>query len=70
MKFQKYLLSFFIILSSFSYAQSGDFKKGNKAFEKGEYGKAENIFKNAYQRSNDRTEKNEIGFKLAQCYFF
>ena len=70
MKFKKYIFLSLIILSSFSYSQSGDFIKANKAFDNGEYGKAEKIFKNAYQRSNDRAEKNEIGFKLAQCYFF
>tara|TARA_B100001250_G_scaffold189598_1_gene162862 strand:+ start:6717 stop:9017 length:2301 start_codon:yes stop_codon:yes gene_type:complete len=70
MKFKKYIFLTFIILSYFSYSQSGDFVKGNKAFDSGEYGKAEKVFKNAYQRSNDRAEKNEIGFKLAQCYFF
>tara|TARA_B100000579_G_scaffold16256_2_gene11535 strand:+ start:27187 stop:29496 length:2310 start_codon:yes stop_codon:yes gene_type:complete len=69
-KFQQYALFLLICVSSFSNAQSGDFIRANKAFENGEYGKAEKIFKNAYQRSNDRAEKNEIGFKLAQCYFF
>ena len=71
MKFQKYILSILLCLSPFLNAQnSGDFIKGSKAFDSGEYGKAEQIFKRAYQRSNDRAEKNEIGFRLAQCYFF
>ncbi|MBF25956.1 MAG: hypothetical protein CMP49_05535 [Flavobacteriales bacterium] len=70
MKVQNYILLFFISISTMTFAQSGDFIKGNKAFDNGEFGKAENIFRNAYQRSNDRAEKNEIGFKLAQCYFF
>jgi len=71
MKFQQYILSILLCLSPVLNAQnSGDFIKGNKAFDQGEYGKAETIFKRAYQRSNDRAEKNEIGFRLAQCYFF
>ena len=41
-----------------------------KAFDNAEYGKAEPIFKRAYSRSNDRVEKNEISFRLAQCYFY
>ena len=60
-----------LFMSSLMYAQnSGDFIKANKAFDNGEYGKAEGIFKRAYSRSNDRVEKNEISFKLAQCYFY
>jgi len=71
MKFQQYILSGLICFGSFLYSQnSGDFIKANKAFDRLEYSKAEVVFKRAYQRSNDRTEKNEIGFKLAQCYFF
>ena len=49
---------------------SGDFVKATKAFNNAEYGKAETIFKRAYARVDDRTEKNEISFKLAQCYFY
>ncbi|MAQ47568.1 MAG: hypothetical protein CMD27_01650 [Flavobacteriales bacterium] len=60
-----------LLLSCFSYSQnSGDFVKAMKAFDNLEFGKAETIFKRAYSRSNDRTEKNQISFKLAQCYFF
>ena len=71
MKIRQYILSVFILLGSIVYSQnSGDFIKANKAFDRAEYSKAEVIFKRAYQRSNDRSEKNEIGFKLAQCYFF
>ena len=71
MKIQHYILSSLICFGSLLYSQnSGDFIKANKAFDRFEYSKAEVIFKRAYQRSNDRTEKNEIGFKLAQCYFF
>ncbi len=71
MKFQQYILSALICFGSLLCAQnSGDFIKASKAFDRLEYNKAEVIFKRAYQRSNDRNEKNEIGFKLAQCYFF
>ena len=66
-----YIFFFFLSMSFLSYSQnSGDFIKANKAFDKGEFGKAEGIFKRAYSRSNDRNEKNEISFKLAQCYFY
>ena len=71
MKFQYYIILISFCFSAFSFSQSsGDFKKANKAFNNSEYSKAEVIFKRAYQRSNDRDEKNEIGYKLAQCYFF
>ena len=71
MNFQQYILLTLICFGSFLCAQnSGDFIKASKAFDRFEYNKAEVIFKRAYQRSNDRNEKNEIGFKLAQCYFF
>ena len=71
MKFQQYILLSLICFGSLLCAQnSGDFIKASKAFDRLEYNKAEVIFKRAYQRSNDRNEKNEIGFKLAQCYFF
>ena len=71
MTFKKYILFLLICFGSLLHAQnSGDFLKAMKSFDKLEYSKAEVIFKRAYQRSNDRQEKNEIGFKLAQCYFF
>ena len=73
MKHKQYIsLIFFLFVAFFSaYSQdSGDFIKANKAFKNYEYGKAEQIFKKAYERSNDRAEKNEISFKLAQCYFY
>ena len=69
MEIQKYIYVVFtlLFLSSFSYGQnSGDFIKANKAFENAEYSKAEVIFKRAYSRSDDRSEKNEISFKLAR----
>ena len=60
-----------LFFSTFLIAQnSGDFVKATKAFNNAEYGKAETIFKRAYARVDDRTEKNEISFKLAQCYFY
>ena len=71
MKIQKYVVFTLLVFCSFGFAQnSGDFIKANKAFDNAEYGKAELIFKRAYSRSDDRNEKNEISFKLAQCYFY
>jgi len=65
------LLIILLFLSFISFGQqSGDFVKAMKAFDNSEFGKAETIFKRAYSRSNDRTEKNKISFKLAQCYYF
>ena len=65
------LVLFIVFLSSFLDAQnSGDFIKATKSFDKGEFGKAEGIYKKAYSRSNDRAEKNEISYRLAQCYFY
>ena len=63
MRMQKniYILLISLFFSFLGYTQnSGDFIKGNKAFDKAEYGKAEIIFKRAYSRSDDRNEKNEI----------
>ena len=73
MRMQKniYIVLIYLFFSFLGYTQnSGDFIKGNKAFDKAEYGKAEIIFKRAYSRSDDRNEKNEISFKLGQCYFY
>tara|TARA_Y100000589_G_scaffold332346_1_gene392159 strand:+ start:8017 stop:10320 length:2304 start_codon:yes stop_codon:yes gene_type:complete len=70
---KNYLLLFFVLLFSSFFVnaqQSGDFVKANKAFDNSEYSKAEVIYKRAYSRSDDRSEKNEISFKLAQCYYF
>ena len=69
---QSLSLVFLLFVTSFlAHSQdSGDFIKANKAFKNYEYGKAEEIFKKAYERSNDRAEKNEISYKLAQCYFY
>ena len=63
------IILLFLSFTSFS-QQSGDFVKAMKAFDNSEFGKAETIFKRAYSRSDDRTEKNKISFKLAQCYYF
>ncbi|MDC0189422.1 OmpA family protein [Flavobacteriales bacterium] len=65
------LLFIFFSTSIYVNAQkSGDFIKANKAFDNLEYSKAEVIYKRAYSRSDDRSEKNEISFKLAQCYYY
>ena len=63
---QSLSLVFLLFVTSFlAHSQdSGDFIKANKAFKNYEYGKAEEIFKKAYERSNDRAEKNEISYKL------
>jgi len=42
--------------------------RANVAFNAGEYYKAIDLFKNAYNKVKDRNKKNEIVFKIAECY--
>ncbi len=42
--------------------------KANMAFEAGEYYKAIDLYKNAYNKIKDKNRKNEIVFKIAECY--
>ena len=62
-----FFLFFFLILSSSLYGQGSIYKKANKAFDSGEFYKARELYKKAYTRSNERKEKTEISFKMANC---
>ena len=62
-----FFLFFFFLVSSSLYGQGSIYKKANKAFETGEYYKARELYKKAYTRSNERKEKTEISFKMANC---
>ncbi|MGB0999898.1 MAG: OmpA family protein [Flavobacteriales bacterium] len=48
-------------------AQTKRTKKADIAFDLGEYHKASERYKNAYGRANDKTEKQYISFKMAEC---
>ena len=61
------ILGFFFLFSSSLDAQGTIYKKANKAFDTGEYYKARELYKKAYTRSNERKEKTEISFKMANC---
>ena len=62
-----FFLFFFFLVSSSLYGQGSIYKKANKAFDTGEYYKARELYKKAYTRSNERKEKTEISFKMANC---
>ena len=42
--------------------------KANAAFNAGEYFEAIDLFKTAYNKIKDKSRKNEIVFKIAECY--
>ena len=64
-----YSIVFLLFLSSFSlYAQKGKEARGNEAYEAGEYFKAINLYKDAYQNMTDKERKKEILFRIANCY--
>ncbi len=42
--------------------------KANAAFDAGEYFKAIDYYKTAYNKIKDKSRKNEIVFKIAECY--
>ena len=62
-----FFLFFFLLLSSSIHGQGSIYKKANKAFDLGEFYKARELYKKAYTRSNERKEKTEISFKMANC---
>ena len=51
----------------FSYSQGSTYLKAEKAFENQQYNKAKDLYQKAYERSNDRAEKTEISFQMANC---
>jgi len=69
---KKSFFSIFIILNILVNislnAQKGKEIKGNEAYEAGEYYKAIEIYKDAYQNMPDKERRNEVLFRIANCY--
>jgi len=55
------------IVSAQSNKKDKDYK-ANAAFNAGGYYEAIDLYKNAYNKIRDRNKKNEIVFKIAECY--
>ncbi len=68
----KFLLIVALGLLSFSESYSQNKKdkdyKAEMTFKAGEYYKAIDLYKSAYNKIKDRDRKNEIVFKIAECY--
>lgn len=64
------MLAGFVIMAMPVDAQSKKDKdfKANNAFLSGEYYKAIDLYKSAYNKINDKNRKNEIVFQIAECY--
>ncbi len=56
------------ISSSFSQSKKDKDYKAEMTFKAGEYYKAIDLYKNAYNKIKDRDRKNEIVFKIAESY--
>ncbi len=62
------LAVFFLLFGLFfSYSQGSIYSKAEKAFQNQQYNKAKELYKKAYERSNDRSEKTKISFQMANC---
>lgn len=62
------LVVFFLLFGLFfSFSQGSVYTKAQKAFENQQYNKAKEMYKKAYERSNDRSEKTKISFQMANC---
>ncbi len=62
------LAVFFLLFGLFySYSQGSVYSKAETAFENQQYNKAKELYKKAYERSSDRSEKTKISFQMANC---
>jgi len=68
------LAAFFLLFGLFfSYSQGSMHSKGSihskadKAFQSQQYNKAKELYKRAYERSRERSEKTKISFQMANC---
>jgi len=50
-----------------SFSQGSIYTKAEKAFKNQQYNKAKELYQKAYERSNDRSEKTQISFQMANC---
>ena len=57
-----------LLLSISMEAQSRKTRKAYDAFESGEYYEAIDLFKDAYTRTRERSEKAELNYMVAECY--
>ena len=69
MNFKKIILLTGVILLLFgvSIAQKRIIKKGNAAFESGEYFKAYELYEKAFEKIKGKPAKADISFKLGEC---
>ena len=69
MRFTKilFLLIASVAISQNTFAQSKLLKKASHAYENYEFYKAIDLYKRAYSKSSDRTQKIDLSFKLAEC---
>jgi len=51
------------------YCQKRKVEKADEAFNAGECFDAVDLYKDAYSRVHDRTEKTRIAFQIAECYY-
>ena len=70
MKILKILVLITVVMLFSTVANAGGKKmsKANATYNAGEYAKAIELFKDAYEVSEDKSEKTEIIFKIANCY--
>jgi len=68
----KYILLLFLacqIALPNLYGQKRKVEKADEAFNAGEYFDAVDLYKDAYSRIHDRTEKTRIAFQIGECYY-
>ena len=58
---------FFLFGLTTSFSQGSIYTKAEKAFKNQQYNKAKELYQKAYERSNDRSEKTQISFQMANC---
>ena len=49
------------------HGQGSKYNKANATFEAGEYPKAIELYKDAYDAAEDKARKTEIVFKISEC---
>jgi peptidoglycan-associated lipoprotein len=57
-----------VIVSNEIYSQNKRLQRAYETYDAGEYYKAVDIFKDAYQKITDKKEKTKITFYIAECY--
>ena len=62
------ILGLIIIASPAGFAQNKKYVKAYEAYNAGEYNKAIDLFKEAYERITDKKEKTRIIYHVAECY--